>query len=220
LKKNNLIYKITLTIFVFISVLMGSNQAIAITGNIKTIAVLPLEINAPEKLIHVQKGLTQMLYSRLSWKDNVVVIPQKKLLSYLFGIDGSNAGTDKTQAGKGINEIARLTHSDFVLAGAITKLGGSFSIDVQVYDIENKRYMAFFDQSQKSGDLIDKTNRIAATINKKIFGRFTLTWEKMEKEQKEDVQKQIRKNPEYMMKTPGWQDAEKSPGWKIWKYIL
>ncbi len=220
MKKNNPIYKITLTIFIFMSILIGSKQAIAIEGNIKTIAVLPLEINAPEKLIHIQKGLAQMLYSRLSWKDNVVVIPQKKLLSYLFGTDESLAGVDKTKPGKGIDEIARLTHSDFVLAGAITKLGGSFSIDVQVYDIENKRYMAFFDQSQKSGDLIDKTNRIAATINKKIFGRSTLAWEKMEQEQKADTQKQIRKNPEYMMKTPGWQDAEKSPGWKIWKYIF
>jgi len=220
LKKNNLIYKMTLTIFIFISFLMGSSLTIAAKENIKTIAVLPLEINAPEKLIHVQKGLTQMLYSRLSWKDKVVVIPQNKLLSDLFGIDGSNAGTDKTKAGKGINEIARLTHSDFVLAGAITKLGGSFSIDVQVYDIENKRYMAFFDQSQKSGDLIDKTNRIAATINKKVFDRSTLAWEKMAQEQKADLQRQIRKNPEYMMKTPGWQDAEKSPGWKIWKYIF
>ncbi|MBT6337699.1 MAG: hypothetical protein HOJ48_00220 [Desulfobacula sp.] len=220
MKKNILIYKISLTLFIFMIVLMGSTQAIAITENIKTIAVLPFKINAPEKLIHVQKGLDRMLYSRLSWKDNVVVIPQKELLSYLSGTDGSKAGTDKVKSGKGIREIARLTHSDFVLTGAITKLGGSFSIDVQVYDIENKRYMAFFDQSQKSGDLIDKTNRIAATINKKIFGRSTLAWEKMEQEQKADVQKQIRKNPEYMMKTPGWQDAEKSPGWKIWKYIF
>jgi TolB-like protein len=220
LKKNILIHKITLTLFIFMIVLMGSTQTIAITENIKTIAVLPFKINAPEKLIHVQKGLGRMLYSRLSWNDNVVVIPQKELLSYLSGTDGSKAGTDKVKSGKGIREIARLTHSDFVLTGAITKLGGSFSIDVQVYDIENKRYMAFFDQSQKSGDLIDKTNRIAATINKKIFGRSTLAWEKMEQEQKADVQKQIRKNPEYMMKTPGWQDAEKSPGWKIWKYIF
>jgi hypothetical protein len=220
LKKNILIYKISLTLFIFMIVLMGSTQAIAITENIKTIAVLPFKINAPEKLIHVQKGLDRMLYSRLSWKDNVVVIPQKELLSYLSDTDGSKTGTDKVKSGKGIREIARLTHSDFVLAGAITKLGGSFSIDVQVYDIENKRYMAFFDQSQKRGDLIDKTNRIAATINKKIFGRSTLTWEKMEQEQKADVEKQIRKNPEYMMKTPGWQDAEKSPGWKIWKYIF
>ncbi len=220
MKKNNLIYKINLSMFIFLSVLLGSIQPIPAKENIKTIAVLPFKINAPEKLIHVQKGLDQMLYSRLSWKDNVVVIPQKKLLSYLSGIDDSKAGTDKVKSGKGIREIARLTRSDFVLAGTITKLGGSFSIDVQVYDIENKRYMAFFDQSQKSDDLIDKTNRIAATINKKIFDRSTLAWEKIEQEQKADAQKKIRRNPEYMMKTPGWQDAEKSPGWKIWKYIF
>lgn len=219
MKKNNPIYK-TIAILIFLFVLMGGFQTLTAKEDIKTITILPFKIHAQEKLSHIQDGIVQMLYSRLSWKDNVVVIPQKKLLSYLFGTDESLAGVDKTKPGKGIDEIARLTHSDFVLAGAITKLGGSFSIDVQVYDIENKRYMAFFDQSQKSGDLIDKTNRIAATINKKIFGRSTLAWEKMEQEQKADTQKQIRKNPEYMMKTPGWQDAEKSPGWKIWKYIF
>lgn len=220
MKKKNLIYKTNLSIFIFLSVLLGSFQTITAKENIKTIAVLPFKINAPEKLIHVQKGLAQMLYSRLSWKDNVVVVPQKKLAEYLSGFDNSKADADKTKTGKGINAIGRLTHSDFVLAGAITQLGGSFSIDVQVYDIENKRYMAFFDQSQESGDLIDKTNRIAATINKKIFDRSTLAWEKMEREQKADIQKQRRKNPEYMMRTPGWQDAEKSPGWKIWKYLF
>jgi len=187
--------------------------------NIKTIAILPLKINAPEKMIHLQKGLGQMLYSRLSWKNNVVVIPQNELEQYLRLFNTNKADTQK-KSGKGINEIGSLTQSDFVLAGAITKLAGSFSIDVQVYDIAQKRYMAFFEQSRKSGDLIDKTNRIAAAINKKIFNRSTLAWENMDREQKEYIQKQKRKNPEYMMRAPGWQDAEKSPGWKIWKYIF
>ena len=212
MKKNNSPYK-TIALLIFLFVLMGSPQTLFANENIKTIAILPFKINAPEKLIHIQNGIAQMLYSRLSWKDNVVVVPQKQLAPHLSAID-------KTKAGKGINEIALLTHSDFVLAGAITQLGGSFSIDVQVYDIEKKRYMAFFEQSQKKDDLISKTNRIAASINKKIFDRSTMAWEKMDQEQKADVQEQQRKNPEYMLRNPKWQDTEKSPGWKIWKYLF
>ncbi|MBU0462147.1 MAG: hypothetical protein KKD21_13800 [Proteobacteria bacterium] len=212
MKKNNPIYKI-IAILIFLFVLMGSFQTLTAKENIKTITILPFKINAQEKLIHIQNGIVQMLYSRLSWKDNVMVVSQKQLAPHLSAID-------KTKTGKGINEIARLTHSDFVLAGAITQLGGSFSIDVQVFDIENKRYMAFFEQSQKKDDLISKTNRIAASINKKIFDRSTMAWEKMDQEKKADVQEQQRKNPEYMLRNPKWQDTEKSPGWKIWKYLF
>jgi TolB-like protein len=212
LKKNSLIYK-TIAFLICLFVLMGSAQTFAAKENIKTITILPFKINAHEKLIYIQNGIVQMLYSRLSWKDNVLVIPQKQLAPHLSAID-------KTKTGKGINEIARLTHSDFVLTGAITQLGGSFSIDVQVFDIENKRYMAFFEQSQKKDDFISKTNRIAASINKKIFDRSTMAWEKMDQEKKVGVQEQQRKNPEYMLQNPKWQDTEKSPGWKIWKYLF
>ena len=160
MKKNNPIYK-TIAILIFLFVLMGGFQTLTAKEDIKTITILPFKIHAQEKLSHIQDGIVQMLYSRLSWKDNVLVVPQKQLASHLSAID-------KTKTDKGINEIARLTHSDFVLEGAITQLGGSFSIDVQVYDIENKRYMAFFEQSQQKDDLISKTNRIAASINKEI----------------------------------------------------
>ena len=212
MKKNNPVYK-TIGILIILSVIMGSTLTINAKENIKTIAILPFKINAQEKLIHIQKGIGHMLYSRLSWKNNVVVVPEENLAVHLSRINNTNDA-------KKINEISRVTNSNFVLAGAITKLAGSFSIDVQVYDIEKKRYMAFFEQSQKSGDLINKTNRIAAAINKKIFNRTTLTWEKMNQEQKTDIQEQKRKNPEYMMKNSGWQDTEKSPGWKIWKYLF
>ena len=192
---------------------MGAGQAFSAQENTRTIAILPFKINAPEKLTHIQKGIGHMLYSRLSWKDKVIVVPPQIIAKQLSRIED-------TKAGQGINEIIRVTQSDFILAGAITRLGGSFSIDVQVYDIKNKRYMAFFEQSRKSGDLIRKTNHIAAVINKKVLGRSTSAWEKMEKKNQFDAQEQIRKNPEYLMKIPGWQDTEKSPGWKIWKYFF
>ena len=126
----------------------------------------------------------------------------------------------KNSTAAGIDDIARLTRSDFVLTGTLTRLSGSFSIDAKVYDIENKRYMAFFEQSKKSDVFINKVSRIAATINKKIFDRTTVTWEKMEEEKLAYIKEMKRKNPEYMMKTPQWQDTEESPGWKIWKYLF
>ncbi|WP_457553006.1 hypothetical protein [Desulfobacula sp.] len=213
MKNKNLIYQINLVILVCLLVFVGENKTLSAKENIKTIAILPFQVNAQGKLLHIRKGIDKMLYSRLFWQDNVMVISGEKLKKSLSGMDTNSAAN-------WIQKIARLTNSNFVLAGAITKLGGSFSIDVQVYDIENKRYMAFFEQSQKWDDLINKVNRIAASINKKVFERSTMTWEKMEQEKQAYLAEQKRKNPEYMMKTPGWQNTEKSPGWKIWKYLF
>jgi TolB-like protein len=212
LKKNYTICQAFFVILVSLLVFMGEVQTVTAKEDIKTIAILPFKVNAAEKSAMVREGIGHMLYSRLSWRDNVMVIPTKKIKTHLSDINNSKP--------YGIDEIALLTHSDFVLAGTITRLGGSFSIDIQVYDIENKRYMAFFEQSQKKDELVDKINRIAATINKKIFDRSTMAWEKMEQEKHAFIKEQQRKNPEYMMKTPGWQDTNQSVGWKIWKYLF
>ena len=213
MNKTHSIYPITIAILFFLSVLTTGGQAATAKDNIKTISVLPFKINAAQKLPHIQDGIQHMLYSRLSWRDNVVVIPSTTIKKHLSEMQ-------KNSTAAGIDDIARLTRSDFVLTGTLTRLSGSFSIDAKVYDIENKRYMAFFEQSKKSDVFINKVSRIAATINKKIFDRTTVTWEKMEEEKLAYIKEMKRKNPEYMMKTPQWQDTEESPGWKIWKYLF
>ena len=213
MKNNQLLYQTSLAILICLCVLAGGPQSVTAKEEIKTICILPFDINASEDLPHLREGIFHMLYSRLSWRDNVVVVPANKIKDSLSRID-KVSGTD------GIGEIAKLTHSDFVMTGTVTKLGGSFSIDAQVYDIENKRYITFIEQSPKMDDLIDKVSRIAAFINKKVFDRTTRNWEKMEQEKQAYIREQKRKNPEYMMKNPEWQDADESPGWKIWKYLF
>lgn len=213
MKNNHLLYQTILATLICFCILTGGGQTVTAKEDIKTICILPFNINASQDLIYLREGIFNMLYSRLSWRDNVVVFPERELKDYLSHID-------KTSGAGGINKIAELTHSDFVLAGTVTKLAGSFSIDVQVYDIGNKRYMTFFEQSKKTDDLIDKVNRIAAFVNKKVFDRTTRTWGKMEQEQQAYIREQKRKNPEYMMKNPEWQKTDESPGWKIWKYLF
>jgi len=179
---------------------------------IKTLAILPFTINAAQDLSHVQNGIIYMLHSRLSWPNHVQLIPKTQiqaLLSKMPTLTGNQL----------IGKIATQTDSDFVLTGSITKLAGSFSIDTQVYDIKNKRYMTFFEQSKISDDLIDKVDRIAATINKEAFDRSTVAYDRMEQEKQAHINEMKRKNPEYLMTVPAGQQ-DKGPGWKIWKYIF
>ncbi|MCP3942246.1 MAG: hypothetical protein GY710_12270 [Desulfobacteraceae bacterium] len=179
---------------------------------IKTIAMVPFTMNAAKDLSNIQKGILQMLYSRLSWQNHVLVIPNNKVKADLSKMD-------KITGNQLVGKLATATNSDYILTGSITNLAGSFSIDTKVYDIKNKRVMAFFEQSKVSDDLIDKVDRIAATINKKVFDRSTLTYEKIEGERQAHINKLKRQNPENLMNIPRYQKPE-SPGWKIWKYIL
>lgn len=179
---------------------------------IKTVAILPFTVNAAEDLSHVQNGIFYMLYSRLSWQDHVRVIPKTQIQTQLAEL-GHVTGNQL------VGKIAATTGSDYVLTGSVTELAGSFSIDTQVYDIKNKRYMAFFEQSKVNDDLIDKVDQIAATINKEAFSRSTVTYERMEREKQAYINKLKRQNPEHLMKIPAGQQ-DQGPGWKVWEYLF
>jgi TolB-like protein len=198
--------------------LLSSTLQPAEAEEAKTIAVLPFTVNAANDLSHIQNGITYMLYSRLSWRNHVLVIPKIEIQSHLSKMDATPG--KPTTGNQRIKEIADRTRSDYVLTGSITKLAGSFSIDTQVYDIKNKRFMTFFEQSKISDDLIDKVDRIAATINKKVFQRSTVTYTQMELEKQAHINDLKRQNPEHLMNIPEGSQKQEDPGWKIWKYLF
>lgn len=214
MKKAYPVYIILLVIFISSLALTGAARAKSIGKGIKTLAVVPFQINASEDLAYIRKGVTRMLHSRLSWDKNVMVVSGSQIKNLL----PEKGNIPET---KQIYEIARAIFSDFVLSGSITELADSFSIDARVYDIKNRKYMSFFEHSNKIDDIIEKTDWIAAEINKRVFDKTTITWEKIQQEKQEYVQKMKRKNPEYMMKTPGWQDTDRAPVWKkIWENLF
>jgi TolB-like protein len=178
-----------------------------------TIAVLPFTIHASEDVAHIQQGVVHMLHSRLAWTDHVRVVPGRRIETLL----NDRNEKDRNQL---IRQVAEQTGSDFILDGSITRLAGSFSIDAMVYDMKNKQYMTFFEQSKDNDELIDKVARIAAGINKQVFDRSTTAWEKIEQERQARINELKRKNPEHLMQNPRWQNQEESPGWKIWKYLF
>ncbi|MCG8688459.1 MAG: hypothetical protein MI892_26555 [Desulfobacterales bacterium] len=179
----------------------------------QSFAVLPFTIHADKDMSYVKKGISRMFYSRLSWPEKVAVIPPKemeKVQATLKDVSGSEL----------IKKVAQKTDAQYILSGTITRLAGSFSIDARVYDMENKRYMAFFEQSKNSDELVIKVDRIAAAINQKVFDRTTVTWEEMEQEKQKYLNDLKRKNPEHLMQVPaGWQ-PEEEVGWKVWKYLF
>jgi len=181
--------------------------------DIKTFAVLPFTIHADKDISYVKKGVSRMLYSRLSWPGNVIVIPPRQIEAQVNHLDGMTQ--DKL-----IQAISETTRSQYVLSGSITQLAGAFSIDAKVFDIANKRYMAFFEQSKQEDQLIEKVDRIAAAINQQVFERSTVTWEQMQQERQKAINDYKRRNPEHLMKMPPGYRQEEKIGWKVWKYLF
>lgn len=185
------------------------------TEKVQSISVIPMTINAAKDLPHIRQGVSRMLYSRFNWPDRVQVTRPNTMENLVAESDGLSG--DQL-----ISWISEQTGSDFVVLGSITQLSDSFSIDAKVFDIKNKRYIAFFEQSDQPDALIEKVDRIAAMINKKVFDRETVTWNKIEKENQALIDQHKRRNPEYMLQQlPSWQHEKKEKvGWKIWKYIF
>ncbi|MEN8210849.1 MAG: hypothetical protein ABFR31_03960 [Thermodesulfobacteriota bacterium] len=207
------ICSITLAILILCTAFFVPEHAFAVDKKIKTIAVLPVHVNSTQDLDYIKKGMVQMFNSRLSWNSKVEVISGNQI---------ENQIEDLKQIPKNrlIYKIAQQTNSDFALSCIVTELSGSFSIDARVFDIENKKYMAFFEHSKKIDDLIKKTDHIAAAINKKIFGRVTVSWKNMEMEKQKHINELKRQNPEALIKDRQWENSEESYGWKIWKYLF
>ena len=210
MKKRYILTLAILTTVVLSSALTGSPVRAQTPENV---AVLPFTIHSDKNLDYVKQGICRMFYSRLSWRDRVTVIPPEKMKSIHDRLGDLSASQQ-------IKAVSDRTGSQYVVSGTITQLAGSFSIDARVYDIDNKRYMAFFEQSKKSDDLIPKVDRIAASINHRVFERTTVTWEQMEQEKQKYLNDLKRKNPEHLMQVPqGWQ-SEEEVGWKVWKYLF
>jgi len=200
-----------LSSIVFILILCSSFNAFAKTS--QKIAILPFEMISPEKITYIQSGILKMLHSRLVWKNHVAVVEKKLVKAGLNAIKSKDHNLL-------IKKIAKLTNSDYILTGSITQFSNAFSIDAKVYDIKNKKYLTFFEQSKKIDDVIPKLNVIAAKINKKIFGRKTVVYEQLAKEQKEKAEQWKRQNPEKMMPMiPKGEQEEKSSPWKFWEYL-
>jgi TolB-like protein len=183
------------------------------TARPAAMAVLPFAMHTTEENSHIQQGVVTMLNTRLAWPDQVRMIDRQKIADLLDRLPEG----DRNQI---ITQVAEQTGARYVLDGSITQLAGSFSIDAVIYDMQKKQHMTFFEQSENSNELIDKVSRIAADINKQVFDRTTTDWEKIEQERQARRNELRRKNPEYLMQNPQWQQTKESPGWKIWKYLF
>ncbi|MBC2703855.1 hypothetical protein [Desulfobacula sp.] len=179
------------------------------TKNMKTIAIIPFETNSQEDISYITSGVLNMLRSRLSWKGNVAVVKTGIVTKELSGITESSESET-------IIKLGGKTTADYVITGIVTQFSGAYSIDTKVYNLKEKSFLTFYGQSKTIDKIISQIDIIAAKINKKMFDRTTVSYEKFKKEKiitEEDLR---RMNPERMMPTRPTGEDEEKPWWKIW----
>ncbi len=128
------------------------------------VAVIPFTIHSDRDYTFLQKGIVEMLTSRLSAPEKVQVIDPvstEQAVAKESGLSG-----DKKAAAVG----AKL-NADYAIYGSLTVLGESVSIDAKLLDISGaKPPLTFFKQSQGMGQVIPQINQMANDINAQVFG--------------------------------------------------
>lgn len=183
------------------------------SNSMKSIAVLPFETHATRDISYIKSGISKMLYSRLYWKDHVLVhnvSNEKEILDTATGLPEKET----------VFRVANTTGAGYILCGAVTEFSGAYSLDVQVFDIIEKKVTPFYEQADSVNEVIPKLNAIAARINKKIFDRTTVAYKKLEQKDSSTQQLQ-RMNPEDLLNYLGDQPEheEDIPFWKFWKFF-
>jgi len=184
-------------------------------NGLKKIAILPFEIHSKNDITHIQHGLENMLSSRLSWADHTKIIDKKTITNAL-------EENNKVSKDKFLPAIAATTGSDYILTGSITEFANAFSIDANIYNIEDQTSVSFFGQADQIDRIIPEISLLAAKINKKVFDRTTERYEEFTEEQSYAKlrQKQQRMDPEKMvMPRQLDQGVDHRPWWQVWKYF-
>jgi len=185
--------KYLVLLLAIILLLSGANTAFS-ADKISKILILPFNIHSEKDLTFLQKGIGEMLSTRLAFENKVIIVGKEEA-----GIIPGKTD-EKTALAAG-----EKTGADYVLFGSLTVFGESISTDAKFYDVQKKSPLVVINEFGSSqGDVIFHINVFAARINETVFGRKTVSAQAPAKQaaaQQPDGGEQntgSRKNPEEM----------------------
>lgn len=129
------------------------------------VALLPLTLNAPDRLDYLRQGLQDIMASRVSWEGKVLVLDKAQVQKALAKVPGP---IDETRA----LEIGKNLGADYVIFGSLTMVGEGASIDLRVADLGKKQAgEKFFTQTKSVDEVIPRINDLIEDLNEKVFER-------------------------------------------------
>ena len=147
-----------------VSLLSGVNTAFS-ADKISKVLILPFNIHSEKDLSFLQKGIGEMLSTRLAFENKVMIIGKEEA--------GIAAGKTDEKTALAAGEKAG---ADYVLFGSMTVFGESISTDAKFYDVQKKSPLVVINEFGSSqGGVIYHINVFAAKINETVFGRKTVS---------------------------------------------
>ncbi len=199
-------------VFLLIVLTFSSPPPVTAQAQMQQIAIIPFSINAEKDLTYIKEGISQMLSSRLAWKEKVLVIPGKTILDQI-------KKTPELSDVSPVKSIVQHTDANYVISGSITEFGGTFSLDTAVYtDTSELPIHTFFGQANTTDDIIPEMSIIAAKINQSVLNRTLPSLAGGENQMNKTQEDLTRANPEKLIPQV-IKDAppEQKPFWKFWK---
>lgn len=133
----------------------------------KKVAIVPFAVHGPQDIAYLQDGIFDMLASRMSWDQKVVVLEKQTVRGALE----QNAASLNESSAK---DLGRKLKADYVLFGSITVLGSSSSLDARLVSVNVEQPpISLFSQSKTLDEVIPKVVEFAESVNLAVFGRST-----------------------------------------------
>lgn len=145
----------------FILILQESDTAFSSDKKPK-ILILPFNMHSEKDLSYLQKGIEEMLSTRLAFKDTMIISEKENVAPEFNNI---SPAIDKNTA----FAIAKKTEADYVLFGSLTVLGEIISTDAKFYDIHSETPIVVFSKTgNMQGDVIHHIDELALKIRESI----------------------------------------------------
>jgi len=177
-KKNKNISSKAIAIFLLSLVFFLPLTAIA---SYKRLVLFPLAVYADQSKAYLGQGIKSMLISRISWGDIEIISDEK--YTPLLGKNEKQGITSKKRA----EELARGLKADYAIFGSITTIGGGYSLDLSILEVEKDgskltRISKAVDEDQLIPQLSDVAYQLRALIQGKEILSATQTTGKPAKE--------------------------------------
>ncbi len=131
------------------------------------IALLPLEMIAPQEMSHLQDGIRTMLGSRLAATQQAALVSRSTVERELAAVDPPQEADDYAALGRRLK-------ADYLIGGVLTAVGSGLSLDLNVYDIRaDGRARAFSTSAASEDEVIPMIDELAGDITESVLAPAT-----------------------------------------------
>jgi TolB-like protein len=164
--------KVLFCIILFLLLTCVSAISADVKTDVKKVAVLPFSVHSAENIDYVQKGVWDMLITRIGVSGKIDVLGRHSVIEAL----GGPVKSDMTQ--EEALSFGKKLNVDYVVWGSITKIGNSVSLAGKLLETaSSKAPVGVFAQSQGLDDVITKVNDFARRVDTHILGQVPSTFE-------------------------------------------